>query len=549
MAPTLHLRDVGFSYGERVVLLDVGLTLGPGMRLGVLGPNGTGKSTLLGLLSGRLQPATGSVSRLPPQATVGELRQEPERRAGETVRAHLARRTGVAVAQAELDAATADLATGVAGADDRYSDALDRWLALGAADFDVRADETVARLGLAPALLDAAMTTLSGGEAARAGLAAVLLARFDALLLDEPTNDLDFAGLHQLETFALAHPGPLVVVSHDRAFLDRVVTHVAEIDEHTHRVTLFAGGWSAYLHEREVARRHAEEEYARFETRRDELTSRAQREREWAHQGVTKEKKNSRDGDKVGRKFRKEQTEQLASRARRTERAIERLDVVDEPRESWELRFTINAAPRAGAVVFRLDDAVVHQGDFTLGPVTVEVRWGELIGVVGPNGAGKTTLLRALLGRAPLAAGSRWCGPSVVVGEIDQARLRFTDEARLVDIVLAETGATIAEVRSLLAKFGLGASKVLRPAGSLSPGERTRAALALLQAKGVNTLVLDEPTNHLDLPAIEQLEAALRAFPGTVLLVTHDRRLLDEVPLRRLLHVDAGQVRDERLDP
>ena len=180
-------------------------------------------------------------------------------------------------------------------------------------------------------------------------------------------------------------------------------------------------------------------------------------------------------------------------------------------------------------MVARLDQAVVTRGDFTLGPVTEEVGWGETIGIVGPNGAGKTTLLNALLGRIPLDSGTQWKGPGVVVGEIDQARKQFAGNTRLLDAFVAATGATLSDARSVLAKFGLGAEHVLRSAGSLSPGERTRAALALLQSSGVNTLVLDEPTNHLDLPAIEQLEVALGAFPGTVLLVTHDRRLLQAV--------------------
>jgi ATPase subunit of ABC transporter with duplicated ATPase domains len=196
-------------------------------------------------------------------------------------------------------------------------------------------------------------------------------------------------------------------------------------------------------------------------------------------------------------------------------------------------------------VVARLDGAVLQRGGFRLGPVTVEIGWGEKVGIVGPNGAGKTTLLGALLGRLPIDAGTQWLGPGVVVGEVDQARAQFTGSERLLDAFVAATGATQSDARSVLAKFGLGAAHVLRPAGSLSPGERTRAALALLQLAGVNTLVLDEPTNHLDVPAIEQLEAALDAFPGTVLLVTHDRRLLEAVSLRRVLRVDGGTVRDE----
>ena len=547
MPATLRARGVTFAYGPHTVLDAVDLTVLPGMRLGVLGPNGSGKSTLLGVLAGRLRAEQGVVETTPPTATVGELRQEPERRAGETVRAYLARRTGVADAQRELDAATGALAGGRDGADDQYADALERWLALGAADFDARAAEVVQTLGLAAdEVLDAEMPTLSGGQAARAGLAAVLLARFDVLLLDEPTNDLDFDGLDQLERFVMEYPGPLVVVSHDRAFLDRVVTDVAELDEHDHTIATFAGGYAAFLRERDVARRRAEDAFAEYQGQRADLKARAQREREWAHRGVTKEKKHPRDNDRAGRGFRKEQTEQLASRARRSEKAIERLEVVEKPWEAWELQFTIASAPRAGAVVARLDDAVVDRGRFRLGPVSVEIGWGETVGIMGPNGAGKTTLLTALLGRIPLVSGTQWLGPGVVVGEIDQARAAFTGHRALVDAFIGETGLVVSEARRVLAKFGLGATHVAKPAAMLSPGERTRAALALLQTVGVNTLVLDEPTNHLDLPAIEQLEQALAAFPGTVLLVTHDRRLADALDLDRTLRVEQGVVSEVR---
>jgi ATPase subunit of ABC transporter with duplicated ATPase domains len=234
---------------------------------------------------------------------------------------------------------------------------------------------------------------------------------------------------------------------------------------------------------------------------------------------------------------------------------IERLEEVAEPRKEWELRYEIAAAPRGSSVAAVLRGAVVELGasergpGFVLGPVDVQVDAGDRIAVTGANGAGKTTLLGALLGRAPLAAGSWSLGASVAVGEVDQARAALGgDDPAAAPLPLVEAFAREvpdwpdADVRTLLAKFGLRAAHVTRPVGSLSPGERTRAALALLQARGVNLLVLDEPTNHLDLPAIEQLEDALESYTGTLLLVTHDRRMLDAVRVTRRWHVAEGRL-------
>jgi ATPase subunit of ABC transporter with duplicated ATPase domains len=184
-------------------------------------------------------------------------------------------------------------------------------------------------------------------------------------------------------------------------------------------------------------------------------------------------------------------------------------------------------------VVARLDHAVASRGSFRLGPLDVEIGWGERVALVGPNGSGKTTLLEALLGRLPLASGHRWIGPGVVAGELGQDRAALAGTSTVLEAFIAATGLHVAEARSILAKFGLGADHLTRPARSLSPGERTRAELAGFQARGVNLLVLDEPTNHLDLPAIEQLEEALAGYAGTLILVTHDRQLLDAVDLTR----------------
>jgi ATPase subunit of ABC transporter with duplicated ATPase domains len=539
---TLVASSVTVVRGPKLVLADVSLTVAPGMRVGVVGPNGVGKSTLLAVLARALETDSGTVSLAPPTANVGLLPQEPDRRPGETLTAFLARRTGVAAAQAELDAATESLALEEKGADDRYSAALERWLDLGGADLDVRQEAVLADLGLPVDLLDAETVTLSGGQAARASLASVLLSQYDVFLLDEPTNDLDFAGLERLEQFCASLQGALVVVSHDREFLARTVTSVLDLDEPSRTARLYNGGYEAYLEARALTRRQARDAYEQYDDKRSGLVQQAQRQREQSVRGALRAKRKMPDNDRAAKGARIEAATHAASRVKNIESQLNRLDAVEEPRKEWQLQMAIASAPRSGEVVASLSGAVVDRGGFVLGPVDLQVSWAERIALVGPNGAGKTTLLGALLGRVPLTSGRQSLGSGVLLGEVDQARGLFTGSRTVVEVLEDRTQWPASEARTLLAKYGLKGDHVSRPAASLSPGERTRASLALLQAVGVNCLVLDEPTNHLDLPAIEQLEEALDAYDGTLLIVSHDRRLLDAVHTTRTLRVGAGRV-------
>src|SRR5215831_3240764 len=540
-------RRISVSFGALQVLHEADVAVAAGDRIAVVGPNGVGKSTLLQVLAGLLAPDSGTVHAA---GTVGYLPQERDRREDETAMAYLARRTGVAAAESAMVAASDTLAQvsaaarTQASASQEYAVALDTYLALGGPDLEVRATERAAELGL-PADLDRPASGYSGGQAARLALAAVLLAKFDVLLLDEPTNDLDLAGLELLESHLAAFRGGLVVVSHDRAFLERTASQVLQIDPHTREVKLYGGGYQAYRSELERDRARAAEAYETYAATRDELIERARRQKEWARVGErtarsasTRRKepdKNIRHGMAAG-------AQQQAGQAAATLRAVERLEPVAEPRKEWELRLRFGAAARSGEVVAVLSDAVVRRGSFTLGPVSMQLNWGERVLVLGDNGAGKSTLLRALLGQIRLAEGTQSLGRSVRVGEVDQARLTFDRQVSLLDAFRGESGLLEADARTLLAKFGLGADDVGRLVGSLSPGERTRADLALLMHSGANLLVLDEPTNHLDLPAIEQLEQAIDRYDGTLLLVTHDRTLAERVRVTRRVLVTAGAV-------
>lgn len=545
---SINCKALAASYGARELFSGFDLDIGPNDVVGLVGPNGTGKSTLLKILAGVRPPDAGLVTVAPKAAVVGYLAQEPDRLEGESVSGLLERRTGVRAAELAMNAAADAMADGKPGADDAYSEALELWMALGGADLDERTASITASLGL-DVDMDMEMTALSGGQAARAGLAALLLSRYDAFLLDEPTNDLDIDGLDHLEEFVQNLAAPTVVISHDREFLTRTVTKVVEIDRSMLRVAVYGGSYESYLEERETARQHASDAYAENSGRRAELQARARRQRAWMSKGVKNARRKAKDRDKMGRAFRSDATEKQAAKVKQTERMIERLGEVAAPRKEWQLQFSILAAPRSGDVVAVAKDAVVERGTFQLGPVDLELRLRDRVAITGPNGGGKSTLLSVLLGRLQPTSGTVTLGANVEVGEVDQARLTFVADAPMGD-VFAECVPeySTSEVRTLLAKFGIGTGFISRPAVSLSPGERTRVGLALLQARGVNLLVLDEPTNHLDLEAIEQLEQAMETFDGTVLLVTHDRRMLDNVRLTRRWHVEEGQVREIAAD-
>ena len=439
---TLLARNIAKSYGDTVVLHRLSLTVTPSSRVGVVGPNGIGKSTLLRVLAGLEEPDSGTIKREPPDLSVAYLAQQ-------------------------LD---------VAG--------------------------------------------LSGGEAARRKLEAILTADAEVLLLDEPTNDLDFAALQSLEHFVQKHRGGLVVVSHDRAFMEGM-TSIVEFEAETRSVREYTGGWSQFARQRAAARARQESAYADYRLGRERIEEQVRRMRQWEERGYGqgRKKKKTKDVKKAG------------------EKKLARLERVEKPWTPWRLQLTLAPEQRGGDVVARLERAIIARDGFRLGPISLELRQGDRLALLGRNGVGKTTLLKALLGELPLASGRRWVGPSVVLGELPQGEGQFGGSQRLLDSFVDLAGLSVDDARSLLAKFALGAGDVLRPGRSLSPGERSRAAIALLAARHVNALVLDEPTNSLDLEAIEQLEFALEDFQGALVLVTHDRRFLDAFGATRTIEL------------
>jgi ATPase subunit of ABC transporter with duplicated ATPase domains len=320
------------------------------------------------------------------------------------------------------------------------------------------------------------------------------------------------------------------VVSHDRAFLDRTASRIAELDPWTGRLHEYAGGWSDYAAAREQARskQYAAFEHAQEQRREVEALLHARRNQARAGGGFLA--KATGGSDRRG-------THALAGKVRQAQRALEGIEQVEKPYEPWELHLSLAASQRPGDRVAALQGVVAYRGGFRLGPIDLDLAPGERLAITGRNGSGKSTLLAVLLGELAPQAGNRVIGRATVLGSLDQSRSAYDRPEPLLERFTARAGLQPGDARTLLAKFNLGADHVERSCSTLSPGERTRAQLAELMARGVNCLVLDEPTNHLDLEAIEQLETALGAYEGTLVVVSHDRRFLENLAPSRSIHL------------
>ena len=493
------------SFGIRRLFADVSLQLAAGRRVALVGSNGTGKTTLLEILVGLGEPDEGIVIR-PRDTEIGYLPQDLGTSSDGTVFEQVLAGAG---SVARLAGQLADLERRLAtpGEDHdaavaRYGEAQARFEQLGGYALESEVNKVLAGLGFAPSDARRPVRELSGGWRMRVALARLLVARPDVLILDEPTNHLDIDSTAWLEQRLVTWPGALLFVSHDRDFIDAVADRVVELAEGT--ATAYVGGFAEFV----VAR---EERLARVEaaaTRQAREVARVERFIERFRYKATKAR-------------------QVQSRIK----TLEKLDRIATPtRSDLVARFAFAEPPRSPRVVIELTDATVGYDDDpepVISGVSLAVERGRTVALVGPNGAGKTTLLRLVLGELAPSAGQAHLGTNVKVAAFEQHQADELDESRRAIEVFSD-GIDFGKrnARSILGAFGFGGDAADRRVGELSGGERTRLALARTMTEPVNLIVLDEPTNHLDLPSCDVLEDALTAYPGTVLLVTHDRHLI-----------------------
>lgn len=523
---SISFSNVSLTLGARTIFQNLTWEIQHDQKIGLIGPNGAGKSSLLKLVTGEFQPEPGGTIARARGVTVGYLPQQPELDPDQTVwSAALAGNPRLAVLQSELDQVEASFADPQVY--DRPAELdrvvacqaalLEEYASLGGDQYPLRVRELLFGLGLVEADLDKPLGVLSGGQKKLVGLARLLLEKPPVLLLDEPDNHLDLAGKAYLEGIIQDYPGAVVIVSHDRYLLDRVVTHIADLEDG--RLTTFNGDYSAYILDKEIRLARQEELYQIQQREIARVEAAMKRYAIWA---------------KVY------DNQKFARRAQSIEKRLEKMDRMDKPvTERRRMDLQLQGWRGSTKVIHLQGVTKSFSGQSVLDGIDLTLLHGERVGLIGANGSGKSVLMRIILGLAPCDTGEVMIGPSVRTAYYAQEHETLNPEQTLIETVRYAGEMSEPNAVSFLRRYLFGYKQASQQVKELSGGERSRLQLSLLVLSGANCLLLDEPTNNLDIASAEVLEDALAGFEGTVLVISHDRYFLDRIASRLLVLEDG----------
>jgi ATP-binding cassette subfamily F protein 3 len=534
-----------FPGADEPLLKGISFTVNAGERVGLIGPNGCGKTTLLRIILGELPADDGSVIVNPPHLRIGYLPQGLDVPEDTPLRDVLFPQAAeLRTAEAEVERLAAALSAASNGPTDAllaaYAAAVERLEHLSRQIDPGESERVLAGLSLDGVPLDTPVGTLSGGQKTRLGLAALLLNAPQLLILDEPTNHLDITALEWLEGWLREYPGGALIVSHDRTFLDEIVTRVVAIDDQTHTARVFEGNYSAYA---ATIRSELDRQWARW---RDQQTEIARMQADVRFTMAKAVRRENATEDDFQRQLAKKVARRAKAKETRLRRYLESAERVEKPKLAWGLKLDFGDLPPTGQDVVFLEGLTIGYDASAplLRDLNLIVRAGERIAVLGPNGHGKSTLLKTLVGEIPPLGGRVRIGASVRIGYLAQEQEILDPRTNALEVIQSEAPLSHTNARSFLHFFLFTGDDVFVPVADLSFGERARLMLAVLVARGANLLVLDEPINHLDVPSREKFEEALGAFQGSVLAVVHDRYFVDKFATT-VWHIQEGVLAEQ----
>lgn len=530
-------QNIHKSYGNKKILCDISLQINQNQKTALVGSNGAGKSTLLKILAGFDKPDKGSVQFN--KDRIGYLPQEIEIGSLETVKNYLKKVAGIE----KIESKMADLEQNLDDPEkmEEYGELQSQYLQLNGYTFEPRMEAMLQGFGLDSIPPTRPLNTLSGGQKSKIALAGLLLQRFDLLLLDEPTNNLDLPAIIWLENFLKNTNASCLIVSHDRRFLDRLVSKVFEIDWFDRNIHEHPGSYSDYLNYREAKIQREQEQHKVQEKEKKRLNASIRQKKQWAKKSS---KQTTKDNDKYVRGYRRDQSAKVAQNAKSIEKQVEQMDEVEVTKQRPKLIIPLTTNNNKAKHSITVENVwVKHSNEFQLGPINLQIGYGDRIGIIGPNGSGKSTLLKVISGECKPTSGQVCVGSSLNFGNLMQAHENMSREKSIFDFFYDSSMTNQERICHMLSKFHFSAEDVQKKIGNLSPGERARILLALFSALSVNVLLLDEPTNHLDFEVIEALEQTLADYPGTVIFVSHDRYFLQMAKPNNLFTINDGNIK------
>ncbi len=533
----LKVEKICKSYKGDLILQDISFGIGKNQKIAFIGPNGAGKTTLLKILADKEKADSGTV-KIDDNVVIGYLPQEIDTVGDETIDQYLKRVTGIDMLEEKMHRLEQDLED--AEKLEQYSEIQQQFLRLDGYNFIQKRDIILAGFGLVEISSDRLIASLSGGQKAKVALAGLLLQSPDLLLLDEPTNNLDLASIIWLETFLQNIKVSCMIISHDRHFLDKIVSKVFELDWFERNINEFNGTYSEYRDYKEKKRNRELEEEKQIKREKKRLKESVTRKKSWASKAS---KQTTSDKDKYLRGYRRDQSSKITKSAKAIESYVDKIKEVQVTPERGKLEIPIVAKASRAKHSISLRDVRYQYGNvFSLGPISLHIEYGSRIAILGPNGSGKSTLLQIISRKIIIEDGEIMIGKSLKFGNLMQENENIAKEKTIFEF-FTEKEIDKQKIYFILDKFQFLAKDADKKINDLSPGEKMRILLALFTVQNVNVLILDEPTNHLDIEALEALEKSLIDYSGTIILVSHDRLFLENISPSHLFMMSNGSIK------